>query len=352
MRVTKEPFGQTADGAPVDLYTLANDNGMSARITNWGGIVVSILVPDRQGQVADVALGYDSLETYRQNPPYLGAVIGRCGNRIANGKFKLYGTEYALACNNGPNHLHGGLKGFDKVVWAAKVRDEDGAAALELKRRSPDGEEGYPGTLDVTVTYRLTAANELAIDYRATTDANTIVNLTNHTYFNLSGEGRGDILGHELTINAARFTPVDATLIPTGELRGVRGTPFDFTSPTPIGARIDADDEQLKRGNGYDHNYVLNRAGQGITLAARARDPASGRTLEVRTTEPGVQLYTGNFLDGTPAGKGGKTYARRCGFCLETQHFPDSPNKPQFPSVVLTPRDVYASSTVFAFSAA
>src|SRR5436190_16276794 len=336
--VSKQPFGKMDDGSQVDLYTLTNAHGVEARITNYGGIVVSLKVPDRTGKFDDVVLGYDNLDGYlKNNGPYLGALIGRYANRIAKGRFKLDGVEYKLAVNNGENHLHGGLKGFDKVVWSATPLRVANGAALKLRYRSKDGEEGYPGNLSATVIYTLSDANELKIDYSATTDKRTIVNLTSHSYFNLAGQGNGDILKTQLFINANRFTPTDAGSIPTGELRPVRATPFDFTKPIEIGARIDQDEEQLRFGQGYDHNFVLNKQGKRLTLAARAYEPNSGRLMQVYTTEPGVQLYAGNFLDGSITGKDGKVYNRRYGFCLEAQHFPDSPNKPSFPSVVLTP---------------
>lgn len=348
MRIAKHPYGITADGVAVDRYTLTNAAGMSACIITFGGIVVRLDVPDRDGNVADVVLGYDSLETYEQNPPYMGAIVGRFANRIAHGRFVLGGKQYVLAQNNDGNHLHGGTRGFDKAVWAAReLVTGDG---LELRHVSPAGDEGYPGTLDITVTYRLTADNALRIGYEAKTDSPTIVNLTNHSYFNLAGEGRGDILGHEMTINASHFTPVDASAIPTGELRAVAGTPLDFTTPTAIGARIDAGDEQIAFGSGYDHNYVLTPAAGQETPAARVVEPVTGRAMDVLTTEPGVQFYTGNFLEPSLPGKGGKAYDKRHGFCLETQHYPDSPNKPAFPSVVLNPDEVFRSATVFRFS--
>jgi aldose 1-epimerase len=341
--ITKESFGKTSDGVPVDIYTLRNSRGLETKITNYGGIVVSLMAPDRTGQKSDIVLGFDSLDGYLKTHPYFGAIIGRYGNRIGGGRFKLDGVEYKLAKNNGENALHGGLKGFDKVVWNARV---DGHR-LELTYRSKDGEEGYPGNLDTTVVYSLTDDNELKIDYSATSDKATVINLTNHSYFNLSGDG--DILGHEVKLHADRFTPVDAGLIPLGELRPVKGTPFDFTSPTTIGARINDADEQLKLGKGYDHNFVLNTGAGAPVLAAEVYEPKTGRTIELRTTEPGVQFYTGNFLDGTIRGKGGRVYGHRSGFCLETQHFPDSPNKPQFPSAVLKPGERYQSTTIYRF---
>jgi len=348
----KKVFGTTADGKTADLYTLKNKNGMQVSITNFGATVVSILVPDKAGKTADVALGYDTLDGYELNKNYLGVLVGRYGNRIAHGKFSIDGTEYTLAKNNGDNSLHGGIKGFNKALWDAKDASKGGEAAVEMKYVSKDGEEGYPGNLSVTVVYTLTNKNELKIDYSATTDKKTVVNLTNHTYFNLAGQGNGDILQHELMINADKFTPVDSGLIPTGELKKVQGTPFDFQKPTAIGARIDANDEQIKLGGGYDHNFVLNREkATGLSLAARVTDPTSGRTMEVWTTEPGVQFYTGNFLDGSFKGKGGMAYQKRTAFCLETQHFPDSPNHPSFPTTLLKPGERYHTTTVYKFEA-
>jgi len=348
-KVEKQPFGKTADGTPVDLYTLTNSKGVRVAITNYGGIVVSLFTPDRNGNLGDIVLGFERLEDYLKGHPYFGAIIGRYGNRIAKGRFTLDGVEYKLAQNNGENHLHGGLVGFDKKVWKARDFVDAEGQHLELRYTSPDGEEGYPGNLDVTVTYSLNEQNQLRIDYVATTDKPTVVNLTNHSYFNLAGEG--DILGHLLRLNADYFTPVDAGLIPTGELRPVKGTPFDFTEPTPIGARIEQDDEQLRYGRGYDHNFVLRGGGGSLAEAAEVYEPKTGRVLRVLTTEPGVQFYTGNFLDGTLRGKYGRVYHRRTGFCLETQHFPDSPNKPHFPSTVLRPGQTYRSTTIYEFSA-
>jgi len=345
--IRKSAYGKMAEGS-VDLYTLTNSKGMEVRITNYGGRVVSILVPDRHGNMADVVLGFDNLDGYLGNNPFFGALAGRYANRIAKAKFTLDGVEYKLAQNDGPNTLHGGVKGFDKRLWTAHSSPHN-PPALELTYVSADGEEGYPGTLTSHVTYTLIDANELKVDYTATTDKDTVLNLTNHSYFNLAGEGNGDILKHEIMINADRFTPVNDTLIPTGELRKVEGTPFDFRQATAIGARIDADDQQIKFGRGYDHNYVLNHNGQSLTLAARVTDPGSGRVLEVWTTQPGMQFYTGNFLDGTVHGKGGKPYPRRSAFCLETQHFPDSPNQPNFPTSELKPGQTYHQTTVFKF---
>lgn len=350
--VVAAPFG-TVGGTNVDVYTIRNRNGIEMRVTNYGGIILSLLTPDRDGNLEDVVLGYDDLQGYLDETPYFGALIGRYGNRIDEGTFTLDGETYTLATNNGPNHLHGGVQGFDKVVWNAEPFERADASGLVLTYTSPDGEEGYPGTLQAKVTYTLTDDDRLIFDYEATTDKATPVNLTQHTYFNLKGEGGGDILDHIVMINADRFTPVDSTLIPTGELAPVRGTPFDFTEPTPIGSRIEADDEQLRFGLGYDHNFVLNRAGGSdeLALAAQVYEPESGRLMEVRTTEPGVQFYTGNFLDGSLTGKDGRVYAHRTGFCLETQHFPDSPNQPNFPSTILQPGDTYTSRTVYTFSA-
>jgi aldose 1-epimerase len=344
--ISRKPWGKTPSGEQVDLYTMKNARGAEIRITSFGGIVVSWTAPDRKGQIADVVLGFDSLDGYLKEHPYFGAIVGRYGNRIAKGRFKLNGVEYKLATNNGENHLHGGIKGFDKAVWKAK----EARGALELSYLSKDGEEGYPGNLSATITYTLGEDNELRIDYHATTDKPTVLNLTNHSYFNLAGQGEGDILGHRITLHADRFTPVDAGLIPTGELKPVAGTPFDFRTPHAIGERINANDEQLARGKGYDHNFVLNGQAGTLRPAARVVEPKSGRVLEILTTEPGVQFYTGNFLDGTLRGKGGKVYRQRYGFCLETQHFPDSPNQPAFPSTVLKPGDHYRTTTVYRMS--
>lgn len=346
--VTRAPFG-TVDGRPVEQFTLRNRNGVEVRAISYGGIITSIKTPDRNGAMGDIVLGFDSLEGYLGDHPYFGAIIGRYGNRIAKGRFTIDGTEYKLATNNGPNHLHGGNKGFDKVVWQADVMpDMPGRAGVAFTHVSADGEEGYPGRLTTEVVYWLNNNNELIVEYLARSDKPTHVNLTQHSYFNLAGEG--DILGHELTIDADRYTPVDATLIPTGELATVAGTPFDFRKPMPIGARINDPHPQLKNGQGYDHNWVLTRT-QGIELqrAARVVEPKSGRTLDVATTEPGMQFYTGNFLDGKLTGKGGRTYGRRSGFCLETQHYPDTPNQKNFPTTLLTPGAEYKTRTVFAF---
>jgi aldose 1-epimerase len=348
-KLTSTDFGRTGDGVNARIFTLTNKNGLEARITNYGGIVVSLKTPDRNGAMADVVLGFDTLAGYISSPsPYFGALIGRYGNRIGHARFTLDGVEYKLAANNGENSLHGGTHGFNEKIWTPRELPDGG---LELTYLSKDGEEGYPGNLKTIVTYRLTDDNSLTIDYSATTDKDTVLNLTNHSYFNLKGAGQGDILGHMLTLTADRFTPVDAGLIPTGELRAVSGTPFDFTKSTAIGSRIERNDEQLKLGKGYDHNWVLNNFNKpgNSALAARVVEPTSGRVMEVYTTQPGIQFYTGNFLDGTIKGKGGKAYRQRYGFCLETQHFPDSPNKPSFPSTVLKPNQKFHSTTVFKF---
>lgn len=345
--IDHRPFGTTPEGVPVNVYTLTNAAGMEVRITNYGGTVVSIKTPDRQGTMGDVVLGFDTLDGYLHNTPYFGVIVGRYGNRIAKGQFSLDGVTYTLARNDGENHLHGGVRGFDKVVWTAKTVDTADGPALELGYLSKDGEEGYPGNLAVTVRYRLDDHNALHIEYTATTDKPTVVNLTNHSYFNLAGTG--DILSHVVEIDADRFTPVDKGLIPTGVLQPVAGTPFDFRTPTAIGARIDADNRQLQYAGGYDHNFVLNKAPGTLGLAARVTDPASGRVLEVSTTEPGVQFYSGNFLDGTVTGKGGRAYQKHAAFALETQHFPDSPNHPDFPSTVLRPDQTYHTTTIYAF---
>jgi len=329
------------------MYTLINANGVEVKAITYGGIITSLRVPDRSGDMGDVVLGFERLDTYGRDPSFFGAIIGRYGNRIAKGQFELDGQTYSLAKNNGPNQLHGGTKGFDKVVWNATPDASRGA--ITFTRTSPDGEEGYPGTLEVRVSYTLTDRDELIVDYQATTDMATPVNLTQHTYFNLAGDDAGDILGHELTIHADKYTPVDATLIPTGELAAVDGSPFDFRKPTLIGARIEGPHEQLKFGKGYDHNWVLNRTSLGLEPAARLVDPKSGRTLDIATTEPGLQFYSGNFLDGTLTGRKGQVYKHRAGLCLETQHFPDSPNHPDFPSTVLRPGQEYSTTTVFTF---
>ena len=347
--VASEPFGKAPDGTPVEIYTLRNKAGVEARICTYGGIVVSLKVPDRTGAMGDVVLGYDSLDGYLKSSPYFGCLVGRYGNRIARGQFTLDGKSYTLATNNYPNHLHGGVVGFDKRVWRAVPGQGRDGQQLVLQYTSPDGEEGFPGTLTVKATYTLTDDNGLRLDYEAVTDKPTVLNLTQHSYFNLAG--KGDILGHEVMINADRFTPVDATLIPTGELKPVDGTPFDFRKPTAIGARIQQDDEQLKFGGGYDHNWVINASRDPLALQARVYEPTTGRVLEVLSTEPGLQFYCGNFLDGTITGKGGWVYQHRNGFCMEPQHYPDSPNKREFPSAVLRPGQTFRSTILYRFSA-
>lgn len=349
--IKKEVFGKTPDGSPVDVYILTNSHGMEVRIMNFGGIVLSLRVPDRNGKLDDVVLGFDTLEPYFTNNPHFGSIIGRYANRIANGKFTLDGVEYSLPKNNRPNTLHGGVKGFDKVLWQAEPSESEKGVALVLGYTSKDGEEGFPGNLKTKVTYTLTDSDELAIDYEATTDKATPVNLTSHGYFNLAGQGTGDVLAHELLINADRFTPVDKNLIPTGELRALKGTPLDFTKAIAIGPRINDNYEQLVLARGYDHNFVIDRKGSGLELAARVHEPSTGRILEVYTTEPGVQFYSANFLDGTLTGKQGRVYKQHYAFCLETQHFPDSPNHPGFPSTILKPGQMYTSRSVYKFSA-
>ncbi len=349
MNLKQQPFGTVQPGTMVELYTLTNDNGVTVTLTNYGGIIVSLHTPDRSGQPGDIVLGFDNLDDYQTRSPYFGCITGRFANRIAGGKFQLKGKEYTLAQNNGQNHLHGGKVGFDKVVWSADPFSSPDAVGVALSYLSPDGEEGYPGNLSVTVTYTLTNDNTFEIDYKATTDQATILNLTNHTYFNLTGEGK--ILDHELMLNADRFTPVDDSAIPLGELRPVTGTPLDFLQSTRIGDRIDVDDEQMRRGLGYDHNWVVNGTPGELRLAAVLREPSTGRTVEVHTTQPGVQFYSGNLMPESLPGKEGKTYPRRGGVCLETQHFPDSPNQPSFPSAVLEPGQTYHEVTVFKFGA-
>jgi aldose 1-epimerase len=343
--ITKQAFGQTADGAAVDLYTLT-DGKAEVRITNYGGIIVSLRTPDRNGKLDDVVLGYDSFEGYRANPAYFGAIIGRYANRIAHGSFQLDGKTYSVPRNDGDNALHGGIRGFNKAVWAAsEIKD-----GIELTYVSKDGEQGFPGTLSTTVRYLL-ERGALRIEYSATAEKDTVLNLTNHSYFNLAGQGKGEVLGHIVKIDASRFTPVDATLIPTGELKSVQGTPFDFRTPHAIGERIDAKDEQLRLGLGYDHNFVLDRPAGRLSEAAEVYEPTTGRILRVLTTEPAVQLYTGNHLDGSITGRQGVVYKPRFGFCLETQHFPDSPNHSSFPSTELKSGQKFHSVTIFEFSA-
>ncbi|HEY1789376.1 MAG TPA: aldose epimerase family protein [Verrucomicrobiae bacterium] len=347
--ISKAPFGKTPEGQPVEIYTLRNKNGMEARIMTYGGIVVSLKTPDKSGIFDDVVLGYDTLEGYIQRNPYFGAIIGRCGNRISKGKFSLSGKTYSLATNNNAkNHLHGGLKGFDKVVWTAKAVESPHGPALQLDYLSKDGEEGYPGNLSVKATYTLTDDNGLKFDFSATTDADTICNLTQHSYFNF--HGGGDVLEYLVQINAEQFTAVNADVIPTGELRSVAGTPLDFRKPTAIGARINSQDEQIQKAGGYDHNWVFNKPVGQLACVARVTDKVSGRSMEVFTTQPGMQFYTGNFLDGTITGKGGQKYNWRHAFCMEPQHFPDAPNHPDFPSIELKPGQVYENTIIYKFS--
>jgi aldose 1-epimerase len=343
------PFGELADGTPAEIYTLRNNRGLEARVISYGAIITSLRTPDSDGQYADIVLGFDDLDGYVQRSPYFGAVVGRFANRIANGRFVLDGKTYQLPINDPPNTLHGGDRGFDKVVWDVKPRKGDDV--LELSHTSPDGDQGFPGELIARVIYTLSDDNELSVEYHATTTKPTPVNLSQHSYFNLTGDARRDVLNHLITLSADRYTPIDATKIPTGELASVEGTPFDLRLPTRIGARIDVDDEQLRYGNGFDHNFVLNRTEPGLMHVGHVAEPDSGRIMEVYTTEPGVQFYSGNSLDGSIRGKGGHAYGARCAFCLETQHFPDSPNHPEFPSTILRPGEELSSRTVFAFGA-
>ena len=352
MGARREAFGAIGTGEAVDVITIDTARGAVARVATYGGILLSLHVPDREGRLDDVVLGYDDVGSYVRDSPYFGAIVGRYGNRIARGRFTLDGTTYDLARNNGPNHLHGGRRGFDKAVWTCAPFTRTGASGVVLTHTSPHGDEGYPGALDVEVTYALDDEHALTCDYRATTDRPTVVNLTQHSYFNLAGTRRDDVLNHELTLHADRYTPVDVTLIPLGTFAAVAETPFDFRTPARIGARIDDPHEQVALGGGYDHNFVLDRpAADALRHAAHVYEPQTGRTLDVHTTEPGVQLYTGNFLDGSIRGKGGRTYGKRSGFCLETQHYPNSPNEPAFPSTVLRPGEEYRSRTVFRFGA-
>jgi aldose 1-epimerase len=354
-----EAFGKTKEGVPVEVFTLANKHGVKIRAITYGASVVSLETPDKHGKTADVVLGYKTLAQYEKASPYFGAIVGRYGNRVAGGKFTLDGKEYSLAQNNGApgmkSSLHGGLRGFDKVVWKAEGLVRKGEQGVRFTYLSKDGEEGYPGDLTSKVTYWLNDNNEWRVDYEMTTDKATPVNLTQHSYFNLRGEGQGNVLGHELMISAAKFTPVNAAMIPTGELRALAGTPLDFNTPAAIGARIEEKDEQLRLGGGYDHNYVVKRPflarlfGKHLFTAAIVHEPESGRVLRIKTTEPGIQFYSGNFLDGTLTGKAGANYPKRSGFCLETQHYPDSPNQPSFPSTILRPGTVLHSTTVFQF---
>lgn len=344
MNITSTPFGTTTDGQEITQFTLANANHCQVQIINYGAAITAIAIPDHKGQIADIVLGYDTLKGYENDTAYFGAIVGRYGNRIQNGRFTLNGQTHVLATNNGPNHLHGGPQGFHKMIWQAQTTDK----GVVLTHISPDGHEGYPGTLTATVAYTLTEQNELKIQYHATTDRPTIANLTNHSYFNLAGTG--SILDHILTMKASHFTPVDSTLIPTGEIRPVHNTPMDFTTPTRIGGHIDNTDEQLQHGGGYDHNWVIDDWNKTLREIVYVHDPKSGRTMTVSTTEPGVQFYTGNFLNGTQIGKNQTAYQQRTGFCLETQHFPNSPNQPDFPSTELKPDQAYTSETVYKFS--
>lgn len=347
--IAKEPFGIAPDGLPVEIYTLRNKNGVEARIMTYGGILVSLKTPDKSGSFADIVLGYDNLDGYIKRNPYFGSLVGRYGNRIAKGRFSLDGKTYTLATNNnGHNHLHGGLKGFDKVVWAAKPAESPDGPSLQLNYLSKDGEEGYPGNLSVSAVYTLTQDNALRLDFTATTDKDTICNLTHHSYFNF--HGGDDVMDYVVQINADKFTPTDATMIPTGELRPVTNTPFDFRKPTPIGARINSDEEQIQFAKGYDHNWVFDKPAGQLSPVANVLDKASGRRMEVFTTEPGMQFYAGNFLDGSITGKAGRKYQHRHGFCMEPQHFPDSPNRPNFPSVELKPGQIYKNTIVYKFS--
>jgi aldose 1-epimerase len=348
--ITDQPFGTMPDGTEVRAFTLATPDGVRMRVLTYGAIIASFAVPDRHGEPGDVVLGHDDLEGYLRASPYFGAVIGRCANRIARGRFTLEGVEHVLATNNGVNHLHGGEQGFDRRVWSAVPGGDAARPSLVLALTSDDGDEGYPGRVAAQVTYTLSDRDGLEIDYLARTDRATPVSLTQHSYWNLAGAGAATVLDHELEVRAERFTPVDAGLIPTGELRPVQGTPFDFRTPATVGARVDSADEQLLRAGGYDHNFVLGPPeADGLRTAAVLRERASGRALEVRTSEPGLQLYSGNFLDGSIRGKGGRVYAHRSALCLETQHFPDSPNQPGFPSVILRPGQEYRSRTTYRF---
>ncbi|HUF46296.1 MAG TPA: aldose epimerase family protein [Vicinamibacterales bacterium] len=347
--ITQEPFGAAPDGRPIDLVTLRNANGVEVRVMNWGATVVSLRTPDRDGVFDDIVLGFDTAEPYFTRSPYFGSTIGRFANRIANARFELDGTTYTLTANDGAHHLHGGTTGWDKVLWRAEPFQNVEAVGVVYRHTSPDGDEGYPGTVEGTVTYALHADNSLVIDYLATTGKATVVNLTHHSYFNLGGARTPDVLGHILTIPADRYTPADATLIPTGALAPVEGTPFDFRTPTAIGDRINQDHPQLVAGRGYDHNWVIGDVTGTPRLVARVTEPTTGRTLEIRSTEPGLQFYAGNFLDGSIAGKGGRVYGHRSGFCLEPHHFPDSPNQEAFPSTVLRPGEEFRSRTIFSF---
>ena len=348
-RIKSEPFGKAPDGTPVELFTLKNLNGVTAQITNYGGIITTLNVPDKDGNFEDVVLGFYTLEEYIKKSPHFGCLVGRFGNRIAGGKFTLDGVEYQMAINNGPNHLHGGVVGFDKKVWTPEMLTEENGSALKLTYLSPDGEENYPGNLNVEAVYRLNDDNELILTFIATTDKKTVLNLTHHSYFNLKGHGNGDILDHEIQFNSAEFVAIDSTSIPLGPLMNVSNTPFNFLQPKPIGQDIEADDEQIRNGGGYDHSFVVDGYNEELKLACTVRERTSGRIMEVWTTEPAVQFYTGNFLDGSIKGKDGKVYNKRYGFCLEAQHYPDSPNHPEYPTTVLDPGEVYDQTTIYKF---
>lgn len=348
-RIKSEPFGKAPDGTPVELFTLKNLNGLSVQITNFGGIITTLNVPDKDGNFEDVVLGFYTIEEYIKKSPHFGCLVGRFGNRIAGGKFTLDGVEYQMAINNGPNHLHGGLVGFDKKVWTPEMITEEDASALKLTYLSPDGEENYPGNLNVEAIYTLNDDNELILTFHATTDKKTVLNLTHHSYFNLKGHGNGDILDHEIQFKSKEFVAIDSTSIPLGPLMNVSNTPFDFQELKRIGQDIEADDEQIKNGGGYDHSFVVDGYNEELKLACTVLEPISGRIMEVWTTEPAVQFYTGNFLDGSIKGKDGKVYDKRYGFCLEAQHFPDSPNHPEYPTTILDPGDVYDQTTIYKF---
>lgn len=347
--INKTSFGTLENGREIDIYSLTNSRGSEVRIMTYGGAVVSLKVPDKSGAIADVVLGFDTIGDYERHSPYFGAIVGRYANRISKGKFEIGGKTYELACNNGENHLHGGFDGFNRVVWTAEAAMSPEGPILELAYLSKDGEEGYPGDLQVRIAYTLTDKDELQIVYSAVTDQATIVNLSNHSYFNLAGAGNGTILDHRLMIKGGAFLPTDAGSIPTGEIRPVGGTAFDFREPTAIGSRIGQDDQQLEFGRGYDHNWILDKGNGGLTAAATVHEPRSGRLMTVLTTEPGLQFYSGNFLDGVVSGKGGKSYPHRSGLCLEAQHFPDSPNRPEFPTTILRPGETYSQTTIYRF---
>jgi len=349
-RIISEPFGHAPDGTPVELFTITNINGLTAQITNYGGIITTLKVPDRNGKLDDIVLGYYTLEQYLEKSPHFGCLVGRFGNRIANGTFSLDSVDYKLAKNNGPNHLHGGLEGFDKKVWKPEIVIIDDAAGIKLTYISPDGEEGYPGKLTVEATYLLNDNNELSLSFNATTDKKTILNLTHHSYFNLKGHGNGDILDHQVKFNSSEIVPIDSTSIPLGPLMKVEGTPFDFRSFKVIGGEINADHIQIKNGGGYDHSFVVEDYNAELKLASQVKEPSSGRTMEVWTTEPAVQFYTGNFLDGSLTGKDEKVYYKRYGFCLEAHHYPDSPNQPEYPTTILDQGETYTQTTIYKFS--